>query len=153
MQSSLLWNNSATTGIMFIEARIRFAFWKLVAIRKWVKPTPATILIAVPNSRTDGISRVRSAWQLLAQSPIRIQIIERPISVDAETSMKNKLYNQGKRWEANANSNSITTLMAKPAQAMRFRCLDRKRLETVRLTIIDTNVLHIVKEGSDWILR
>jgi hypothetical protein len=47
----------------------------------------------------------------------------------------------------------MTTLMANAAQAMRFRCLDRKRFETRRLMTIDTRVLHIVREGSDRIAR
>jgi hypothetical protein len=73
--------------------------------------------------------------------------------VDAETSMKNRLYNHGIRLEASENDNSITTLMANPAQAMRFRCLDRNRLETMRLTTMDTRVLHMVRDGSDRMAR
>src|ERR1700729_1204043 len=107
------------------------------------------MLATVPNIVTAGTSRLRSAWQLLAQSPISIQIIERPISVDAETSTKNRLYSQGSRWEANANNNSMTTLIANATQAMRLRCLDRKRFETIRLAMMDTRVHHIVSEGSD----
>src|ERR1700722_2712143 len=111
------------------------------------------MLVAVPNSNTAGTNRLRSAWQLLAQSPISIQIIERPTSVDAETSIKNKLYNHGIRVEASENDSSMTTLMANPMQAMRFRCLDRKRFETTRLATMDTRVLHMVRDGSDPIAR
>src|SRR5271168_3487739 len=105
------------------------------------------MLVAVPNNRTAGTSRLRSARQLLAQSPISIQIIERPTSVDAETSIKKRLYSHGSRLEASANNSSITTLMANPAHAMRFRCLDRNRFETMRLATMDTRVLHTVRDG------
>src|ERR1700722_7446861 len=111
------------------------------------------MLVAVPNSSTAGTNRLRSARQLLAQSPIRIQIMERPTSVDAETSIKNRLYNHGSRLETSENDSSMTTLMANPAQAMRFRRVDRKKLETMRLTTMDTSVLHIVRDGSDRIAR
>jgi hypothetical protein len=70
-----------------------------------------------------------------------IQIIERPTSVDAETSIKKRLYNHGSRMEASENANSMTTLSANPAHAMRLRCLDRKRFETRRLTTMDTRVI------------
>src|SRR5271156_1020287 len=105
--------------------------------------------MAVPNNSTAGINRLRSARQLLAQSPISIQIIERPMSVDAETSIKNKLYIHGSRMWESENDSSMTALRANPAQAIRFRCLDRKRLETMRLTTMETMVLHIVRNGSD----
>jgi hypothetical protein len=75
------------------------------------------------------------------------------MSVDAETSIKNRLYNHGSRVEASENESSMRALMANPAQAMRFRCLDRKRLETMRLTTIDKRVLHMVSDGSDRIER
>jgi hypothetical protein len=77
--------------------------------------------------------------------------MERPTSVDADTSTKNKLYNHGSRLAASENDSSMTALTANPAQAMRFRFLDRKRFETMRLTTMDTKVLHIVRDGSDRI--
>jgi hypothetical protein len=75
------------------------------------------------------------------------------MSVDAETSIKNRLYNHGGRLATSENDNSMTTLMANPAQAMRLRRLDRKRFETMRLTTMETIVLHIVRDGSDRIAR
>jgi hypothetical protein len=71
--------------------------------------------------------------------------MERPTSVDADTSIKNKLYTHGSRTWVSANASSMAALRANPVQAMRFRCLDRKRFETRRLTMMETMVHHIVR--------